>query len=311
MARIHYLPIAPPAGSVVAAEKGHSRFGHWRDYYRLTKPKVVALLVLTAWVGMALATAELPNLLLVLMASLGIGLVSAAAAAFNHILDQKIDGQMARTQMRPLPKGRLTTAQAVSFATVLGIVGFLILALAVNLLTAYLTLASLVGYALVYTLLLKRATPQNIVIGGVAGAMPPLLGWVAITGRMDANALLLVMIVFTWTPPHFWALAIHRRDDYARVNIPMLPVTHGIEFTKTLILLYTVLLGLVCLLPYVVGMSGLLYLLGSGALNISFMVYAWRLKFNPVADSAMAMFRFSIVHLLLLFLLLLLDHYVK
>lgn len=218
---------------------------------------------------------------------------------------------MARTQMRPLPKGRLTTAQAVSFATVLGIVGFLILALAVNLLTAYLTLASLVGYALVYTLLLKRATPQNIVIGGVAGAMPPLLGWVAITGRMDANALLLVMIVFTWTPPHFWALAIHRRDDYARVNIPMLPVTHGIEFTKTLILLYTVLLGLVCLLPYVVGMSGLLYLLGSGALNISFMVYAWRLKFNPVADSAMAMFRFSIVHLLLLFLLLLLDHYVK
>lgn len=308
MTPTHYLsiastisPVAPPA----------VQGGGWRDYYRLTKPKVVALLVLTAWVGMALATEELPNVFLMVMASLGIGLLSAAAAAFNHILDQKIDAQMARTQMRPLPKGRMTRGQAASFATVLSLAGFLVLALAVNLLTAYLTLASLVGYALVYTLLLKRATPQNIVIGGVAGAMPPLLGWVAMTGRVDANALLLVMVVFTWTPPHFWALAIHRRDDYAKVNIPMLPVTHGIEFTKTLILLYTVLLWLVCFLPYVVGMSGLLYLLGSCALNIGFIVHALRLKFNPVAGSAMAMFRFSIVHLLVLFLLLLLDHYVK
>lgn len=308
MARTHYSLVASlPKPIVPRGAVG----GSWRDYYRLTKPKVVALLVLTAWVGMALATPGAPDLFLLVMASLGIGFLSAAAAAFNHILDQKIDAQMARTQMRPLPKGRLTTAEAVAFASALALAGFLILALMVNLLTAYLTLASLVGYALVYTLLLKRATPQNIVIGGVAGAMPPLLGWAAMTGSVDAKALLLVMIVFTWTPPHFWALAIHRRDDYAKVNIPMLPVTHGIEFTKTLILLYTVLLWLVCLMPYLVGMSGLLYLLGSCCLNSGFIYHAWRLKFNTQAGAAMAMFRFSIVHLLVLFTLLLLDHYVK
>ena len=281
---------------------------HWRDYYQLTKPKVVALLVLTAWVGMMLAVPGIPDVGLVLAASLGIGMVSAAAAAFNHLLDQKIDAQMARTYMRPLPKGRLSQTQALLFASALAVLGFALLLAAVNVLTAVLTLLSLLGYAVVYTLLLKRATPQNIVIGGLAGAMPPLLGWTAITGEIHSHGLLLV-IIFTWTPPHFWALAIHRHKDYAKVNIPMLPVTHGIEFTKLVILLYTLLLLLVCLLPYLVGMSGAIYLLGSLALNLRFIHYAWRLKYRPSETLAMETFRFSIVHLLLLFLLLLVDHY--
>lgn len=286
-------------------------WGYWRDYYQLTKPRVVALLVLTAWVGMILATPKFPNFFVVCMASLGIAMVSGAAAAFNHILDQKIDAEMARTHMRPLPKGRLSTLQAVGFAIAMAAIGFFILLLTVNALTAYLTLASLFGYALVYTLVLKRATPQNIVIGGLAGAMPPLLGWTAITGSVDANALLLVMIVFTWTPPHFWALAIHRCDDYAKANIPMLPVTHGIEFTKTVILLYTVLLFVICLLPYLVGMSGLLYLIASCCLNLRFMHFAWLMKYRSTPTLAMETFRFSIVHLMVLFLVLLVDHYVK
>lgn len=283
--------------------------GHWRDYYQLTKPKVVALLMITAWVGMMLATPELPDLVRVLMASLGIAMVTAGAAAFNHILDEKIDAQMARTHHRPLPKGRLRRQQALVFASGLAVTGFLILWLGVNALTAWLTLCGLLGYAVIYTLLLKRATPQNIVIGGLAGALPPLLGWCAITNSLDANALLLVMIVFTWTPPHFWALAIHRRDDYAKANIPMLPVTHGIEFTKTLILFYTILLALVCLLPYLTTMAGGIYLAGSSYLNARFIQSAWQLKFRPLPQSAMRCFRFSITHLLWLFLLLLLDHY--
>lgn len=282
-----------------------------RDYYQLTKPKVVALLVLTAWVGMMLASPGLPDILLVLMASVGIGLVSAAAAAFNHILDQKIDAQMARTYTRPLPKGRLTTIQAVTFACALAISGFAILLIAVNALTAVLTLFGLFGYAVIYTLLLKRATPQNIVIGGIAGALPPVLGWTAITGTVSGEAILLMMIVFTWTPPHFWALAIHRCNDYAKANIPMLPVTHGIEFTKTAILLYTLLLFLVCLLPYLIGMTGVLYLGASIYLNAKFIRHAWRLKFSPSPNSAMETFRFSIVHLMVLFLVLVVDHYFK
>lgn len=285
--------------------------GYCRAYYQLTKPKVVALLVLTAWVGMMLATPAPPDMLLVVLASVGIALVSAAAAAFNHVLDQKIDAQMARTYMRPLPKGKLTTVQAVAFACTLAISGFLILLLAVNQLTALLTLFGLFGYAVVYTLLLKRATPQNIVIGGVAGALPPVLGWAAITGSLSGEALLLMMIVFTWTPPHFWALAIHRCNDYAKANIPMLPVTHGIEFTKTAILLYTFLLFLVCLLPYLVGMTGVIYLFASIYLNGKFIYHAWALKFNTQADTAMKTFRFSIVHLMVLFLVLLVDHYAK
>lgn len=282
-----------------------------RAYFQLTKPKVVALLVLTAWVGMMLATPAPPDFLLMLSASCGIALVSAAAAAFNHVLDQKIDAQMARTHMRPLPKGRLTTIQAVGFACALAISGFTLLFITVNTLTAVLTLFGLFGYAVVYTLLLKRATPQNIVIGGLAGALPPVLGWTAITGAFSGEALLLMMIVFTWTPPHFWALAIHRCKDYARANIPMLPVTHGIEFTKTAILLYTFLLLIVCFLPYLVGMTGVVYLISSLYLNGKFIHHAWRLKFKADANTAMETFRFSIVHLMGLFLVLLLDHYAK
>ncbi|KKL01727.1 protoheme IX farnesyltransferase [Rheinheimera mesophila] len=281
----------------------------WRDYYQLTKPKVVALLVLTAWVGMMLAQPGLPEFGLMLAATVGIGLLSAAAAAMNHIVDQRIDAQMARTYNRPVARGRLSTQQAVKFSLLLAGTGFLLLFIAVNPLTAWLTLASLFGYAVVYTMFLKRATPQNIVIGGLAGAMPPLLGWTAMTAEVHAHALLLVMIIFTWTPPHFWALAIHRRDDYAKVNMPMLPVTHGIEFTKSAIFLYTLILFLVCLLPYLVGMTGAVYLLGSTVLNLGFIWYAWQLKFNAKPETAMATFKFSIWHLMVLFLLLLLDHY--
>ncbi|WP_127019251.1 heme o synthase [Rheinheimera mangrovi] len=281
----------------------------WRDYYQLTKPKVVALLVLTAWVGMMLAQPRLPRFGLMIAATLGIGLLSAAAAAMNHIVDQRIDAQMARTYNRPVARGRLSTQQAVKFSLLLAGSGFLLLFIAVNPLTAWLTLASLFGYAVVYTMFLKRATPQNIVIGGLAGAMPPLLGWTAMTAEVHAHALLLVMIIFTWTPPHFWALAIHRRDDYAKVNMPMLPVTHGIEFTKSAIFLYTLVLFLVCLLPYLVGMTGAVYLLGSTILNLGFIWYAWQLKFNAKPETAMATFKFSIWHLMVLFLLLLLDHY--
>ena len=249
-----------------------------RAFWQLTKPRVVALLVLTAWVGMMLAGEGLPDLALMAVASLGIAMVSGAAAAFNHVLDQKIDARMARTRLRPLP-------------------------------TAWLTLAGLFGYAVGYTVFLKRATPQNIVIGGAAGALPPVLGWTAMTGTVGAEALVLMMIIFTWTPPHFWALAIHRVEDYRRAGLPMLPVTHGIEFTRTLVLLYTVLLLAVCLLPYLVGMSGLLYLAGSLVLNLQFLRHAWRLKFAPRADTAIRAFRFSITHLMLLFLVLLADHY--
>lgn len=292
---------------VLALPRHYSQ--QWRDYYQLTKPKVVALLVLTAWVGMMLAQPGLPKFGLMIAATLGIGLLSAAAAAMNHIVDQRIDAQMARTYNRPVARGRLTTQQAVKFSLLLAGSGFLLLFIAVNPLTAWLTLASLFGYAVVYTMFLKRATPQNIVIGGLAGAMPPLLGWTAMTAEVHAHALLLVMIIFTWTPPHFWALAIHRRDDYAKVNMPMLPVTHGIEFTKSAIFLYTLVLFLVCLLPYLVGMTGAVYLLGSTVLNLGFIWYAWQLKFNAKPETAMATFKFSIWHLMVLFLLLLLDHY--
>ncbi len=279
----------------------------WRDYYQLTKPKVVALLLLTAWVGMWLAPAPASQPGLMLIALIGIGLLSAAAAALNHVLDQNIDAKMARTQRRPVATGRVSPQQAVIFALSLAFAGFALLYEFVNPLTAWLTLASLFGYAGIYTMFLKRATPQNIVIGGLAGAMPPLLGWTSITGALSAEPWLLVMIIFAWTPPHFWALAIHRRDDYAKVNMPMLPVTHGIEFTKTAILLYTLLLTLVCLMPYLVGMSGLVYLIGSLGLNLGFMLHAWRLKFGTDPKQAMQTFRFSIYHLMLLFLVLILD----
>jgi len=284
-------------------------FANWRAYYDITKPKVVALLVLTALVGMSLSVPGGLPWQLLLPAMLGIALLSSAAAAINHIVDEKIDTIMGRTHNRPLPEGRLSVSNAIIFAAGIALLGFIILYALVNPLTAFLTLAGLVGYSFVYTLYLKRATPQNITIGGLAGAIPPLLGWTAMTNEIAPNALLLVLIIFTWTPPHFWALAIHRKNDYAKVNIPMLPVTHGVSFTKTQILLYTVLLFVVCLLPYLVGMSNWLYLVGACVLNLIFFGYAWQLKFNAKEETAMATFKFSIVHLMLLFIILLVDHY--
>lgn len=283
----------------------------WRDYYELTKPKVIMLLLLTALVGMCLATETWVEWQILLAGLGGIGLLSSSAAVINHVVDRQIDSKMARTFNRPVTRGKISPKRALIFSFVLGLLGYLCLEIWVNTLTAMLTLASLVGYAVVYTMYLKRATPQNIVIGGLAGAAPPLLGWTAVTGEINPYALLLVLIVFTWTPPHFWALAIHRVKDYAKAEIPMLPVTHGVEFTKTSVLLYTLLLTIVCLLPYLTGMSGLIYLAGSSLLNIGFMGYAWKLKFASDAGTAMKTFTFSILHLMVLFVVLLVDHYFK
>ena len=281
-----------------------------RAYYDITKPRVVALLVLTAVVGMSLSVPGGLPWQLFIPAMLGIALLSSAAAAINHIVDEKIDAVMGRTHNRPLPEGKITANNAIVFAATIAILGFVILYFLVNPLTAWLTFAGLVGYSFIYTLYLKRATPQNITIGGLAGAIPPLLGWTAMTNEVHPNALLLVLLVFTWTPPHFWALAIHRKSEYAKVNIPMLPVTHGINFTKTQILLYTVLLFVVGLLPYLVGMSSWIYLIGAVVLNLVFFMYAWKLKFNADENTAMDTFKFSIVHLMALFIILLLDHYI-
>lgn len=284
---------------------------HWRDYYQLTKPRVVLLLVLTAAVGMGLAPNELQlTWYAQVLTLLGIGLMSAAAAAINQVLDQRIDGQMRRTQYRPLVRGAVTTKAAYSFALLLALSGFACIVLFANSLTAWLTLASLVGYAVVYTAFLKRATPQNIVIGGLAGAMPPLLGWVALTGQLTAEPWLLVMIVFTWTPPHFWALAIARKADYEQAGIPMLPVTHGIEFTKTCIVLYATLLNLVCLWPVLIGMSGTVYLVASLLLNGYFTWLCVQLKFDSESRSAMWVFRYSISYLMLLFVALFVDKWI-
>lgn len=287
-----------------------SKRAHWRDYLELTKPRVVALLLLTAVVGMCLATTTWVALDIMIPAVAGIGLMAGSAAAVNHLVDRHIDAKMARTLRRPLPTGALSPARVLTFAAIIGVVGYVILDVFVNRITALLTLASLVGYAFIYTMYLKRATPQNIVIGGIAGAAPPLLGWTAVTGEIHANAILLVLIIFTWTPPHFWALAVHRAKDYAKAEIPMLPVTHGIDFTKTCILLYTILLTVVCVLPYLTGMSGLVYLIGVSALNMGFLGYAWRLKYAPNKHTAFNMFKYSIWYLMGLFILLLVDHYI-
>ena len=299
---------------VVAVEQQNSQFNLWstcQDYYELTKPKVVLLLLLTALVGMCLASDTWISWKILIAGLTGIGFLSSAAAVVNHVVDRNIDSKMARTFNRPVAKGKVTPQKALIFAVALTVVGYVILELWVNRLTAVLTLAGLLGYAVVYTMYLKRATPQNIVIGGLAGAIPPLLGWTAVTGEIHAHALLLVLIVFTWTPPHFWALAIHRKKDYAKAKVPMLPVTHGIEFTKTSILLYTVLLCVVCLLPYLIGMTGLIYLIGSTLLNAGFLYYAWKLKFTATEQTAMQTFKFSIIHLMVLFVVLLVDHYVR
>lgn len=282
----------------------------WRRYLTLTKPKVVALMLLTALVGMCLAVPGALPIQQSILGLAGIGLMAGSAAAFNHLIDQRIDAIMARTYQRPLPSGEMKSSHVFSFAVGIGVVGFAVLYFGVNGLTAWLTFASLLGYAVVYTMYLKRATPQNIVIAGIAGAMPPLLGWTAVTGELHAHAWLLVMIIFIWTPPHFWALAIHRKEEYAKADIPMLPVTHGIEYTKTSILLYTILLYPICLLPVLVGMAGLFYLCVVTALCSVFVHYAWKLKYRAEAKTAIKTFVFSIYHLMLLFVALLMDHYI-
>jgi heme o synthase len=290
----HYAPAAPAL---------------WRRYLELTKPKVVALITFTAIVGTLLASPGLPPLAALVWGNLGIALAAACAATINHVLDRRIDEQMARTRARPLPTGALTERNALAFAAALGVLSMALLAFLVNLLTAALTFLSLIGYAVVYTVWLKRATSQNIVIGGAAGAAPPVLGWAAVTNSVDPNALLLFLIIFIWTPPHFWALAIARRDEYARAGIPMLPVTHGLAYTRLQVLLYTVLLTLVTLLPYVTGMSGLLYLAAALGLNGGFLYYALALKVSARAELPMRVFHFSVTYLMWLFAALLIDHY--
>ncbi len=279
------------------------------QYFELTKPRVVALIVFTALVGMLLATPGLPPLNALVWGNLGIWLAASSAAAINHLLDQRIDALMARTQHRPLPTGQLNTRQVLIFALVLGVLSMTILVALVNVLTAALTFFSLIGYAVIYTVYLKRATPQNIVIGGAAGAAPPVLGWAAVTNEVHAYALLLFLIIFIWTPPHFWALAIFRRDDYARAQVPMLPITHGVEYTRAHILYYTILLFLITLMPWFAGMSGLIYLGGAVVLGLGFLYYAIRLMNPPNEHFAMEAFRYSIIYLMVLFAFLLVDHY--
>lgn len=281
----------------------------WRDYKELTKPNVVLLMILTSAIGMFMAVPGMVPLHVLVLGNLGIALCAGAAATVNHLVDQRIDQRMSRTYKRPVAQGRIGTGQAAAFALLTGGLGMAILLIWVNALTAWLTLASLVGYAFVYTMFLKRATPQNIVIGGLAGAAPPLLGWTAVTGEIHGHALLLVLIIFAWTPPHFWALAIHRREEYAAVDIPMLPVTHGVAFTKLHILLYTVIMFLITLLPYATRMSGPLYLLGAVVLGGGFLYWAIELLRGKNVNAPMETFRYSIIYLMALFVVMLVDHY--
>lgn len=281
----------------------------WRDYKELTKPNVVLLMILTAAIGMFMAVPGMVPLDALILGSLGIALCAGSAATVNHLVDQRIDRQMSRTHKRPVAQGRVGPRQAAIFAVVTGGLGMAVLLLWVNALTAWLTFASLLGYAFVYTMFLKRATPQNIVIGGLAGAAPPLLGWTAVTGQIDGHALLLVLIIFAWTPPHFWALAIHRREEYASVGIPMLPVTHGVAFTKLHILLYTVIMFLITLLPFATRLSGPLYLLGAVVLGGGFLYWAIELLRDKNPNAPMETFRYSIIYLMALFIIMLIDHY--
>ena len=281
----------------------------WKNYLELCKPKVVLLIVFTAIVGMLLAVPGMPPMDLLIYGTLGIGLASSSAAAINHFIDQKADAEMARTHNRPLPTGELNSRNVLVFAGILGLAAMIILIVFVNILTASLTFLSLIGYAIIYTIYLKHMTPQNIVIGGAAGAAPPVLGWCAITGEIHPHALLLFLIIFVWTPPHFWALAVAKRDEYANAGIPMLPVTHGAEFTRLQILLYTVLLLIVTLLPYLTGMSGLIYLATALILGLGFIYYAILMMRNNDNKTAMKTFFYSINYLMLMFTALLIDHY--
>ena len=289
-----YAPNAPPL---------------WRRYLELTKPRVVALVTFTAIVGTLLASPGAPPLDALVWGNLGIALAAACAATLNQVLERRIDEQMARTRARPLPTGQLTERQALVLAALLGVSAMSILAFLVNLLTAALTFLSLIGYAVIYTMWLKRATSQNIVIGGAAGAAPPVLGWAAVTNGIDPNALLLFLIIFVWTPPHFWALAIARRDEYAHAGIPMLPVTHGVAHTRLQVLLYTVLLVVVTMMPFLTRMSGLIYLAAALVLNARFLYYALALKISARAELPMRVFHFSVTYLMWLFAALLVDHY--
>jgi protoheme IX farnesyltransferase len=281
------------------------------QYYQLCKPRVVILIVFTAVVGMILAVPGWPPVSALIFGTIGIGLAASSAAAINHLLDQRIDAVMARTRNRPLPSGQLSAKQVLIFALTLGAISMTVLSALVNTLTAVLTFFSLIGYAIIYTVWLKRATPQNIVIGGAAGAAPPVLGWTAVTASIDPNALILFLIIYVWTPPHFWALAIHRRDDYAKADIPMLPVTHGPRFTRWHILFYTILLVIVATLPYLTGMSGLLYLAGVTVLNLGFLWYVLRLLNDNDERLPMQTFGYSIIYLMVLFVFLLADHFLQ
>ena len=293
------------AGSVAVDLAGPT----WRDYYTMTKPRVVMLMLVCAIVGMFLAVPGMVPWQPLVFGTLGIALVAASAAAVNHIADARIDAKMARTESRPMAEGRVSFRQGALFAGVTGLIGFAVLFFLVNPITAWLNLASWVGYGLIYTLFLKRATPQNIVIGGLFGAAPPLFGWAAVSNSVDPGALLLVLIIFAWTPPHFWALALERKDEYAAVDVPMLPVTHGEAYTRLHIFLYTVILVLATLLPFAIGMSGLIYLASALALGGGFLYWAVSLLRNKNPAAPMEMFRYSIRYLLLLFVALLVDHY--
>jgi protoheme IX farnesyltransferase len=287
----------------------HSEQAHWRDYLELTKPRVVLLMLITSLVGMFLATRAGVPWTVLLFGNLGIACCAGAAAAVNHVVDRRIDAIMARTHQRPVTSGRVSPLAALGFALLLAVIGLALLLQFTNELAAWLTLASLVGYAVIYTGFLKRATPQNIVIGGLAGAAPPLLGWVAVTGHLSAEPLLLVLIIFAWTPPHFWALAIHRKAEYAKADIPMLPVTHGEHYTKVHILLYTLMLLAVSLLPFAIRMSGWVYLSAALLLGARFLHWAWVLYRDRQPHAAINTFKFSIWYLFLLFIALLVDHY--
>ncbi len=284
--------------------------GAWRDYLEMCKPRVVLLMLLCAVVGMFLASPGMVATEILLLATLGIGLVAGSAAVINHIADAELDARMARTKARPVATGRISLVQGLVFSAVIGGIGLTILWVFVNPLTAWLNLASWVGYGLIYTLFLKRATPQNIVIGGLFGAAPPLFGWTAVTNSIEPGGLLLVLIIFAWTPPHFWALALERKDEYAAVDIPMLPVTHGERYTRLHILYYTIILFLSSLLPFAIEMSGYLYLAAATLLGAGFLYWACVLLRNRHPGAAMAMFRYSIVYLMLLFIFLLADHYI-
>ena len=282
----------------------------WPDFLELTKPRVVALMLITAVIGMCMAVPGFVPWQPLVLGNIGIALCAGAAAAINHVVDERIDQKMSRTTNRPVAQGRISQSEAILFATLLAILGTALLAVTVNVLTAVLTVASLVGYAFIYTMFLKRATPQNIVIGGLAGAAPPLLGWTAVTGEIHAHGLLLVLIIFAWTPPHFWALAIHRKEEYAAVGIPMLPVTHGNRFTALHILLYTILMFLITLLPYITLLSGWIYAVAATLLGLRFLYWSIEILREKNPDAPMATFKFSITYLMVLFIAMLADHWI-